>query len=85
MAYTVLLRPTAERDLNRLPSELRTRTTRTLLDLELHPRPHGIAKLAGTSNTWRVRIGEYRILLDIDDTAKTVLVLRIAHRREAYR
>jgi len=56
-----------------------------LLDLELHPRPHGIAKLAGTSNTWRVRIGEYRVLLDIDDTAKTVLVLRIAHRREAYR
>ncbi|MEK6801416.1 MAG: type II toxin-antitoxin system RelE/ParE family toxin [Nitrospirota bacterium] len=32
-----------------------------------------------------MRIGEYRVLLDIDDTAKTILVLRIAHRREAYR
>lgn len=52
---------------------------------ELQPRPQGITKLAGTPNTWRVRVGDNRILLDIDDGAKTVLILRIAHRRDVYR
>lgn len=85
MAYTVLLRPAAQRDLDKLPSELRIRIDRTLLAFQLQPRPQGITKLAGTSHTWRVRVGDYRILLDIDDGAKSVLVLRIAHRREAYR
>ncbi len=57
----------------------------TLLALERDPRPPGIAKLSGTVNRWRVRIGDYRILFEVDDRAQTVLVLRIVHRREAYR
>ncbi len=85
MAYTVLLRPAAQRDLDKLSSELRIRIDRILLAFELQPRPQGITKLVGTPDTWRVRVGDYRILLDIDDGAKTVLILRIAHRRDVYR
>jgi mRNA interferase RelE/StbE len=85
VAYTVLLRPAAQRDLDKLSSELRIRIDRTLLAFELQPRPQGITKLAGTPDTWRVRVGDYRILLGIDDGAKTVLILRIAHRRDVYR
>ncbi len=85
MAYTVLLRPVAQRDLDKLSSELRIRIDRILLAFELQPRPQGITKLVGTPDTWRVRVGDYRILLDIDDGAKTVLILRIAHRRDVYR
>ena len=85
VAYTVLLRPAAQRDLDKLSSELRIRIDRILLAFELQPRPQGITKLVGTPDTWRVRVGDYRILLDIDDGAKTVLILRIAHRRDVYR
>ncbi|MEW6245281.1 MAG: type II toxin-antitoxin system RelE/ParE family toxin [Nitrospirota bacterium] len=85
MPYTVLLRPAAERDLKKLPPEVRSRIKDVLLSLEQDPLPPGVTKLTDSSNLWRIRCGDYRILFEIDDTARTVLVLRIAHRREAYR
>lgn len=85
MPYTVLLVPAAERDRKKLPPEIRSRITQTLLALEQDPRPPSVTKLSGTANRWRVRIGDYRILFEVDDKAQAVLVLRIAHRREAYR
>ena len=85
MAYQVLLRPAAGRDLARLPSDIGSRLTDVLFALEKDPRPPGITKLTGSANLWRVRVGDYRILFEIDDSAQTVLVLRIAHRRDAYR
>jgi len=48
------------------------------------PRPHGCKKLKGGANEWRIRIGDYRVIYEIDDAAKTVDVTRIAHRREVY-
>jgi mRNA interferase RelE/StbE len=85
MAYAVLLRPAAERDLAKLPSDIRSRVTQSLFSLEHNARPPGITKLTGSANLWRVRVGDYRILFEIDDPAQTVLVLRIVHRRDAYR
>ncbi|WP_447977308.1 type II toxin-antitoxin system RelE family toxin [Candidatus Nitrospira bockiana] len=85
MAYTVLLRPASGRDLAKLPLDIRSRVTDVLFALEHDPRPPGVTKLAGGHDVWRVRVGSYRILFEIDDPAQTVLVLRIAHRRDAYR
>jgi mRNA interferase RelE/StbE len=53
--------------------------------LEEDPRPPQIRKLAGTKDEWRIRIGDYRILLEIDDRNKTVVIYRILHRKEAYK
>ena len=85
MPYGVLLGSAAERDRRKLSPEIRSRITQALLALEQEPRPPGVAKLSGTANGWRIRVGDYRILFEVDDDAQTVLVLRVAHRREAYR
>lgn len=85
MPYTVLLRPAAERDLKKLPLGVRSRIKEVLLGLEQNPRPPGMTKLTDSSNLWRIRSGDYRILFEVDDMTRTILVLRIAHRREAYR
>lgn len=85
MAYTVLLRPPAERELRAFLPPLRRRINETLLALEGDPRPPGVVKLSGHPNRWRVRVGDYRILYEIDDAAQQILILRIAHRREVYR
>ena len=85
MAYTVSLRPAAERAWRKLPSEIRPRINRALLALENDPRPHGVAKLRGHANRWRVRIGDYRVIYQINDATNTVEILHIAHRREVYR
>jgi mRNA interferase RelE/StbE len=55
-----------------------------LEQLAASPRPPGCKKLKSGDNQWRVRVGDYRIVYEIDDTAKTVDVTRIAHRREVY-
>jgi mRNA-degrading endonuclease RelE of RelBE toxin-antitoxin system len=48
------------------------------------PRQSGCKKLKGGDKHWRIRIGDYRIVYEIDDEAKIVDVTRIAHRREVY-
>ena len=58
MPYTVLLAPAAERDRKKLPPEIRSRITQALLALEQEPRPPGVVKLSGTTNRWRVRVGD---------------------------
>lgn len=85
MAYTVLLRPAAERDSQKLPTTIRSRVFTTLFALEQDPRPQGVVKLTGSPDRRRLRVGDYRILFEIDDPAQTVLILRIAHRRDVYR
>lgn len=85
MPYTVLLAQPAERDRRKLPPDIRSRINQALLALEAQPRAPGVIKLAGSDALWRLRLGDYRILFRIDDGHSTVLVLRIAHRREAYR
>lgn len=52
-------------------------------NLAHNPRPKGCVKLS--TGAWRVRVGEIRVLYDIDDKARTVEILRIKHRRESYR
>lgn len=78
MPYTVLLRPAAERDFKKLSPDVRPRIKDVLLSLEQDPRPPGVTKLTAAGKLWRVRSGDYRVLFEIDDTAQTVLVLRIA-------
>jgi len=83
--YSVLLLPAAKRDLRRLQPNMRGRMESAISRLEANPRPPGCKKLTGFENEWRLRVGHYRILYVINDSAKAVSVARIAHRREAYR
>lgn len=54
--------------------------------LARNPRPHGCKKLSGKlRNTWRLRVGDYRLLYDIDDKARRVVLLDLGHRKQIYR
>lgn len=52
--------------------------------LATDPRPPGCKKLSGGSREWRIRVGDYRVVHEIDDQAGTVDVTRIAPRRKVY-
>ena len=84
-SYRVALTTSAENELDGLPSNVVTRIVARLERLAATPRPPGCKKLKGGDKEWRVRVGDYRIVYEIDDTAKTVDVTRIAHRREVYK
>ena len=83
--YEVYLERAAENDLKRLPTSTFHRIISQIRALADNPRPSGCRKLAGSKSDWRIRIGDYRVLYEIDDKAKAVRIMRVRHRREAYR
>jgi len=54
-------------------------------DLEQNARPSGCVKLAGEPDLYRIRVGDYRIIYQVNDLKLTVLVLAIGRRREVSR
>ncbi len=85
MAYTIEVRSSARRALASLPRYFQERIGAAIAELANDARPHGVKKLTGQGSTFRVRIGAYRIVYEVDDATRRVVVTRIAHRREAYR
>ena len=86
MRYVVLLGSQAEKELKSLPQEVLKRLDIKLQALSLNPRPRGAAKLKGkASEGWRLRIGDYRVLYQIDEEKSAIRIYRIKHRREVYR
>jgi mRNA interferase RelE/StbE len=83
--YAVLLEAAAERSLRRLDAVVFRRVVAELRVLADNPRPAGCRKLSGSERDWRVRVGDYRVIYEIDDRSREVRVMRIRHRREAYR
>ena len=83
--YTIRLECQAERELRKLPRDVVQRINATLERLIYEPRPQGVVKLTGqTGSKWRIRVGAYRVLYEIDDRQAHVNVYRIKHRRSAY-
>ena len=82
--YSLAIKPSAQKELDALADDLFTRIDRKILSLADNPRPAGCKKLKGYKDQWRVRVGDWRVVYIIDDTAKLVSVTRIAHRREVY-
>ena len=83
--YEVFLERAAERDLKRLSAGDFQRIIPHLKALAQTPRPSGCRKIAGSKNDWRIRVGDYRVLYEIDEKARAVRVMRVRHRREVYR
>ena len=83
--YEVLIERRAEHDLRQFPATVFRRVTDHLRTLADNPRPPGCRKITGAKSDWRIRVGDYRVLYEIDEKSKIVRVMRIRHRREAYR
>ncbi len=83
--YEVYLERSAENDLKRLPKTTFQRIIPQLRTLAENPRPSGCRKLTGSKSDWRIRIGDYRVLYEIDEKARAVRIMRVRHRREVYR
>ena len=83
MSYTVCIKRSAEKELDRLPIQVYDRIIKQLISLSDNPRPHGVKKLHGREG-YRIRVGDYRILYVIDDNEKKVEIVSAAHRKEVY-
>lgn len=84
MSYVVQIQRRAQKELAELPHGTYLAVRDAIRALGKEPRPNGSRKLTGRDG-WRIRVGDYRVLYDIDDPKRTVTVLHIGHRRDVYR
>lgn len=81
----VVLTRSAEKDLSKLDLFSRKRILSELLSLETSLIGKDVKKLKGIDDTWRLRVGDYRIIMEIYQGKAIILALSVRHRREVYR
>jgi mRNA interferase RelE/StbE len=83
--YAVQIKESVLKALAKLPKADRIRADQRISALVNNPRPIGCVKLSGHPGLWRIRVGDWRIVYQIQDEQLIVLVLNVGHRREVYR
>lgn len=82
MSYTIIFSDFAFKQLNKLPKDIQKRIISTLKRCKIRPYPH-VKRLVG-SKYFRLRVGEYRIIIDIIEDKLVVYVVEISHRKSIY-
>lgn len=85
MPYEITYAHSALKALRKLDRIVAQRILRAVDSLAQDPRPQGCLQLSGGDGEFRIRVGDYRVIYDVNDEELVVLVLRAAHRREVYR
>lgn len=83
MSYTILFSDFALKQLNKLSKEIQKRITSTLKRCRIRPYPH-VKKLVG-SKYYRLRVGDFRVIMDIIDNKLIIHVIEIGHRKKIYK
>ena len=84
-SYRVDFSRSAAKELRKIDKQWIPRIVEAAEALGADPRPNGCRKLVGADHTYRIRVGDYRIIYDIQDNVLVVLVVRVRHRGDAYR
>ncbi len=84
MRYEVRFKPSAAKELAKLPKEIQRRLSPRIDALAANPWPAGAEKLSGL-DAWRIRVGDYRVVYAVEDRLLVVLVVHVGNRREIYR
>ena len=84
-SYQVSFRKLAQKELERIPSPYQMHIFESIKALSQNPRPIGCKKLLGSTDVFRIRQGTYRVIYAIDEDLAQIEILRVAHRKDAYR
>lgn len=84
MPYEIIIEKTARKALKAIQREDQIIIAQAITDLADEPRPSGCIKMKGR-DAWRIRVGDYRIIYEIEDVILIVTVVTIGHRRDVYK
>jgi len=85
-SYKVQIKNSAQKEIRKLPSkEFRDRVVRIINGLYINPVPDESKKIKGSNNIYRIRQGTYRIVYQIYKNELLIIVIRIRHRKDAYK
>ncbi len=83
--YTITFRRSAIKELADIPKPFNQNIAVAIDKLGSNPRPDGVKKLKGEDNSYRIRVGDYRVIYTIEEVIKIVEIQRIRHRKDAYK
>ncbi len=81
--YRLVIDRYAQKQLGKIPPPHFNRIVKAINDLAINPRPPGCKKLTGRAG-YRIRVGDYRVIYNIEDKILTVFVIDIGHRKDIY-
>jgi mRNA interferase RelE/StbE len=84
-SYNIEWKSSAVKELRKLPKSAITKILPAIEALVKTPRPDGVRKLTGSENTYRIRVGEYRVVYNIIDESLVTEIIRVRDRKDAYR
>ncbi len=84
MPYKILIEKKAEKDLEKIPKELQIKIISKILELKDSPKLNA-RKISGSNNYYRIRIGDYRAVYEINNKRREIVLFIIRHRNKVYR
>ena len=83
-SYSIVYKPSVEKDLRSLPRSTVMRVTKQIDALRDDPVSRHSVKLTGSRGLYRIRVGDYRVIYGVDQDAKQVTIHYVRHRRDVY-
>jgi len=85
-SYKVQIKNSAQKEIRKLPTkELRDKVVSIVDSLYIKPVPDEAKKIKGSNNIYRIRQGTYRIVYQIYKNELLIIVIRVRHRKDAYK
>ena len=84
MKYKVNIKKSALKAIEKLPKKTANNVSSSIRALADEPRPDNCKKLKGVDDTYRIRIGDYRVIYTVDDSIVTVEVVKVGNRKDIY-
>ncbi|WP_149241326.1 type II toxin-antitoxin system RelE family toxin [Dyadobacter sp. 32] len=83
--YKIRIKKSALKELNNIQKVFRIKIIGKIEELSIDPRPAGVRKLENVENSYRIRVGDFRVIYHIEDSVLLVDIVKVAHRKEVYR
>ncbi|MGH8476603.1 MAG: type II toxin-antitoxin system RelE family toxin [Methylococcales bacterium] len=84
MANRIETKSSARKELATIPANIAVTIISNIKALAHNSRPEGCKKLTGTDYSYRVRVGNYRVVYSIFDDQMVIQVIKIGHRKDIY-
>jgi mRNA interferase RelE/StbE len=83
--YQIEWKASAFHELKAIDRQIILRIVSAIGLLAADPFPPGVRKLRGSENTYRLRVGDYRVLYEVHSSSVRILIVRVRHRKDVYR
>jgi mRNA interferase RelE/StbE len=83
--YKIEWKRTAIKELEKLPRPMISRIVSAVDNLSSNPYPQGVRKLVSTDSSYRIRVGDYRVVYNIVKNKLIIEIIRVGHRKDVYK